>query len=295
MEFFRQAAAKDPTYAAAYAGLADGYSLLGRGPYDALPPHQAMAEARRLATKAIELDDSLAEAYTSLAFVKFAYEWNFTEAERLFRRALDLNPGYVTAHQWYSQFLMAAGRLDEALASMKRAQELEPLSPVIGAGLARCYYYLGQFDKAAEAYRNVLEMNSDYFVAHFGLGWVLVELRKYPQAVEEFKKAETLSGGSMLAPLATRGYAHAIAGSPAEARAVLKQLAALGSKRYVPSFYAAGIHAELGEQEEAYRFGKAAFDERCEYLVYAHRDPKLAKLLAEPRIGALMREHGLAR
>jgi TolB-like protein/DNA-binding winged helix-turn-helix (wHTH) protein/Tfp pilus assembly protein PilF len=293
--YFQQAIQKDPSYALAYSGLADAFALAGSAPYDAMPPVKAMTEAKKLASRAIQLDDRLAEAHTSLAYVLLSYDWNLPAAEKEFRRALELNPGYPTAHHWYAHYLLAAGKLEEALTEVKRAQELEPLSQIIGAGVGWCYYHMGRHDEAIGQYEKVLEMDPNYFVAHFALGLAYGQKGLHQQATDALQKAVDLSGGSLLGARIVLGETRARAGDQTWARQILKEFHLLvkANQRYVPALYLAGLHASLGERKEALEWAAKAFQERNDYLVYIRTDPKFDALRNLPGFSDLMRRSGL--
>src|SRR5437879_10950912 len=181
IQYFQEAIDRDPGYASAYAGLADSYSVMSG--FGVLPPRATLPRASAAALKALELDDTLAEAHTTLAGVLAAYDLDWPAAEREFRRALQLNPRYASAHHWYDlRYLAPMGRLDEAIAEMKRAQELDPLSPIISTNLGMAYYYARQYDQAMEQYRKTLEMDPNFIAATFRLIGIYEQEGKYQEA-----------------------------------------------------------------------------------------------------------------
>ncbi|MBA3651398.1 MAG: tetratricopeptide repeat protein [Chthoniobacterales bacterium] len=190
---YEKAIALDPDYALAYAGLADAYGALG-GVFGFVSPAETFPEARAAALKAIELDETLAEAHVALANYKLSYEWNWEEAEREFKRALELDPDNARAYNGYGSYLQARGRFEEAIAARRHAQKLDPLSPDLTANVGYPYYYAGQYDQAIACYRQALEMEPNYFWASLWLGQVLVQERKYDEAIVEINKAVSLSG-----------------------------------------------------------------------------------------------------
>jgi TolB-like protein/DNA-binding winged helix-turn-helix (wHTH) protein/Tfp pilus assembly protein PilF len=293
MELFERAIQKDPGYATAYAGLADSYALLPSNAVDAMPHHQAMPLAKTNAAKALALDDTLAEAHTSLAYARLSYDWDMPSAYKEFLRAIELNPGYETAHHWYAHYLLAMGRLDDALVEMKRAQSLDPFSPSINVGVGWCLYYAKQYDQAIAQYRKALAMAPNFFFAHCAVGLAYQKKGLHSEAIAEFQKAVDLSGGNAMS-LLTLGHAYAVAGRKDEARQQLQKLAALSQRQYVPALYFAFIYGSLGETDRAFEWVKKACDERSEYLVNLKVDPSLDDIRSDPRFPALLRRVGLA-
>lgn len=278
VEHFRRALDLDPTYAAAYAGLADAYSVLGNYRYGSLPAEECMQRARAAAQKAVEVDDELAEAHASLALVK-AYQEHDTEgAEREYRRAIELNPSYATAHHWYSDFLATLGRTDEALAEASRAAELDPLSPIISTTVGERLFFARDYERAAERLRRTLELDPDFIQARFFLGLVYVRQGRRAAAVAELRRARQLAGGDARVAAALV-QAYALTGRKSEARRLLEELAAAGAD-VAPSDMAL-VHASLGEREQAYEWLTKARDR-------ARTNPEAANMLkADPRLDAL--------
>jgi len=289
IEYARQAIAEDPSYALAYAGLADSYALLGSLPTDALPRGEAMARAKEAAHKALALDETLAEAHTSLAFVLMHYDWNWPESEREFRRAIELNPSYPTAHQWYAFHLTAQRRHDEAIAEIRRAQQLDPLSLIINTDRAEMYYYARRYDEAVAYARKTLEIEPDFPLAHNVLGWTLLQQGQYDTAIDEFRRAA--QGG----PEATHGvaYAFAASGRRAEARRVLREIERLSRQRYGLMLELAVPRAALGEADEAFEWLERAYSERDGGLILLSAAPFWDPIRADPRFADLARRIGL--
>ena len=279
--YFRQAIAADPTYAPAYSGLADSYSLLGSIGTDGMPPHQAMPAAKSAARKAIELDPELAEGHISLAYVKLSYDWDLDGAAREFSRAFELNPNSATAHHWYSHYYMAAGDLAKASRQMQEAVRLEPLSPSINIGVGWCLYYSRKYDEAIAQYRLVAEMDPTLPMAHQTLGMAYEQKGLRDQAIEEFRRAAAFSANSP-ASVAALASALAAAGRTAEARTELARLEQLSRTRYVPAFYFASIHHAMGDLAKTLEFGWKAVGERCDYLMYLRVEPRVGKLAGHP-------------
>jgi tetratricopeptide (TPR) repeat protein len=294
LQFFRQAAEKDPGYALAYVGLADSYSILASFGYDAMPPREAMPQAKAAARKALELDAELGEAHVSLAQVLAGYDWDFPAAEREHKRAIELNPGYPTAHHFYAVHLMAMGRLEEALAEERRALELDPLSLIIRHNVARALFYARRYDEAAAEERKLLELDPNFYIAHFVLGSMLLETGHKEEAIAEFRKALELSRGAFL-PLANLGYAQGATGNRAEAMKILERLTKLSKQRYIPAYYFAMVYAGLGEKDQAFAWLEKAYQERSDFLLFMKVGRFMEPLHADPRFADLLRRIGLAQ
>jgi serine/threonine-protein kinase len=292
IEYFKRAIEKDSNYAPAYSGLADCYWLLNV--YNVGPATASSRQAREAATKALALDETLAEAHASLASVSYRYDWNWAEAEQHFKRAIQLNPDYATAHQWYSAMLAASGRFDEANAEAKRAHELEPFSLTINSDLGRHLYYARQYEPALAAYRQTLAMDHNYMRAHIELGNVLAQTGKFDEAITELQQALTLDKESINA-LDGLGYAYAVAGQKSKAQQVIEQLNDLAKRRYVSPYHLAVIYAGLGEREQALDQLEKAADERFNWLVFLRVEPQFDSLRSEPRYAALVQRMGLSQ
>ena len=234
IEYFERALQKDPRYAPAYSGLADCYWLLNV--YNVGPSPQWSAKARAAATQALALDESLAEAHASLASVSYRYDWSWAEAEQHFKRALELNPNYPTAHQWFSAMLAAMGRADEANAEARKAHNLEPFSLTINSDLGRHLYYARQFEQALATHRKSLEMDQKFPRAHVEIGYVLLQQKQPENALKEFQQALALDKDRLDA-LAGLGYAYAAAGQKQQATQVVEQLSELAKRRYVSPYH----------------------------------------------------------
>ncbi len=287
IEYFQQSIAIDPSYAQAYAGLADSYALLPLN--TTIPSREALPKAKAAATKALELDDRLAEAHASLAYVKYQFDGDWPGAEREFKRAIELNPNYATAHHWYSNYLSVSERHPEAIAEMKLAQELEPLSLVMNAGVGWAYYYARQYDQAIEQFRKTLELDPNFNRAYTGLGVVYEQKGMHSEAVAALQRARDLSGGSPLI-VAFLGHAYATAGKRSEARAVLSELKELSARGYLSSpYYTAMIYAGLGERDQALQWLEKAHKDRSSGLVWLRTHPVWDNLRADPRFDDLMR------
>ena len=291
--YFQQAIQKDPSYALAYSGSADAYALLGSSGYDVLPPLEAKAKAATLVAQALKLDDTLPEAHTSLGYLKLSYDWDFAAAEREFKRAIDLNPGYPTAHHWYAHYLLSKGQMDQALVEMKRAQELEPLSLILNTGVGWCLYYARRYDEAIEQFRDVFQMEPNFVPAQFALAMTYMQKGSTREAIAEWQKLNTAYAGHVPLPLAGLGVAQANAGNRREAQNVLNQLRAMSAQRYVPALYPALIHSALHDDKQALNWAQKALDERPEYLIYLRVEPAFERLRADPQFQSLAHRAGL--
>ena len=288
LNFYSQAIEIDPNYALAYAGLADSYNLLGS--YGFWPLKDSHPKARAAAEKALELDGNLAEAHASLATVIADYYWEWSEAEKHFKRAIDLNPNYAVARYWYSQHLSRMGYLDEAVDEARRAQALDPLSSSADAHVGLALYRARRFDDAAAELRKAIEFNPNGIDAHIFLGFVYVQQVKSDEALFEFQTVVQLSerNPSMLALL---GYGYASAGRPVEARAILKKFELEGLP--VTQIEIAMIYMALGEKDKAFEWLEKAFEERAWQLGFLKVEPIFDPLRDDLRFNELMRRVNL--
>ncbi|MGH9364573.1 MAG: protein kinase domain-containing protein [Thermoanaerobaculia bacterium] len=289
IEYFSRAIEADPEYALAYAGLADGYNILGF--YTVLPAREAFPKAKAAASKALEIDGSLAEARASLAYARHYYDWDWAEAEREYRRAIELNPGYPTVHSFYANCLTTMGRHEEALAESGRAQELDPLSLIITTGGGWMYYFARRYDDAMRQIQKALEMDATFVPAHWFLGLAYEQKGMDRDAVEELRKAVEFSGGGTLM-MAALAHAHAAFGRRSEAEKMIGELEALSAKKYVSPYYVALIHAALGDPDSAFRCLEKAYEERSHGLTFLKVDPQVDPLRSDPRYQDLLRRVG---
>ena len=290
--YFRQAVEKDPSYALAYSGLADSH--IGTAFYHYAAPQLVMPLARTAALEALEIDPSLAEAHTSLAHLKANYEWDWAESERLSRRAIALQPGYATAHQWFGIHCLAPmGRLEEAIAETRSARQLEPLSAVFNAFVGATLFFARRYDEAIDEFRRTIEIHPDFGVAHWYLGRAYLQKGRHQEAIAELREAVTLSGGSPLMK-GTLGVGYALAGDRTAAKETLTELEALRAESYASALDIADIHAALGDREQAFRWLGQAEAERSFHLIYLKVWPELDPLRADPRFQALVLRLGLS-
>jgi len=284
IEAYEQAIAKDPTYAAAYAGLADCLSALSA--WGVVPANEGCVKAKVVAEKALELDHSSGEAHTSVAFAAM-YNFDFLTAQREFERSIELNPRYATAHHLFGFYLGAIGRYEEAYTEIQRAIRLDPLSPIINAMLGYIYIYAHRYDQAVAQFSKTLELDANSSWVHGGLGWAYRCKSLYEPAIVAGQKAVELWPGA--SPTAWLGEAYAAAGYRDEALKILEQLKALSTQRYVTPYGIARVHAARGEKDEALRWLQNAYRQRAEWMVLLRVDPCLDELRPDPRFQDLLR------
>jgi TolB-like protein/Tfp pilus assembly protein PilF len=291
LQYFQQALEKDPNYARAHAGVADCYNLLGFYAY--LPPHVAFPAARDAALSALEIDESLDEAHTSLGFVKLYYDWDARGAAAEYRRALELNPNSPQANHWYSSALHVLGRSDEAIAHVERAVAIDPLSVMENAGLAWSLLSARRYAEARERLQRAIELDPDFAIAHWLLGETYALDNRVPESLSYFQRAVELSGESLwfVPPLA---WAHGLNGDALRAREILAELSERSNREYVSPFGFALIHEGLGEKDQTLDLLELAFDERNPNMISLHYYPVWDDLRSEPRFIALVERIGLA-
>jgi tetratricopeptide (TPR) repeat protein len=288
--YFDRALARRPDHALSHVGLADAYIVLGDQGH--LPPAEAMPKAEAAARRALELDASSAEAQTSLAMVKAIYKWDWSGADQDFRRAMDLNPSYATAHHWYAHLLRAAGRFDEAVAETRLALSLDPLSLIINSNAASALFYAGRYDEAARQYRKTLEMDPRWAPAHWGLGRTLLAQGYVAEALAEHEKAAELAKRDA-GYLATLAHAYASAGRLEEARRLLAEIDEQAKTRYVAFYDRALVAAGFGDRDAALALLEKACAARESSLRQLRVDERLAALRSESRFQDLARRVGL--
>jgi len=291
IEYFQLAIEKDPNYALAYAGLADCYSIIGSAIVGTVPSQDVAPKAKAAAVKALQLDDTLAEAHTSLATVRFNYDWDWAGAAGGFQRSIELNPSYATAHQRYSLYLMAMGRTNESLAQMTRARELDPLSISMNFSLGWRLYMARKYDQAIEQLQNTLEMDPNFALPRMVLGQAYEQKHAYPKALAELQQAVSISHDSpqMLGAL---GHTYGASGNRSEAKKVLAKLMEQSKKQYVSPFYVAIVYVGLAENDKAVDWLEKAYMDRSNAIVFSKVDPQLDALRSTPRFQSLL--HRLA-
>ena len=291
IEHFQQAIDLDPVYALAYTGLADCYAVLGT--FGGQEPRAAFPKAKAAAARALEIDPTLAEAHTSSAFVTQLYDWDWPRAEEAYARAVELNPAYATAYFWHATLLAALRRRDEAIAEIKRALELDPLSLPINTYTGWAYYFAREYEEAVKQYLRTLEMDENFVQAKWRLGLAYAQKGMHEEAIKDLREGLALSEDNTLI-LGALGYAYAAAGRSDEAREVLSELDRLSARRYVSPYQRATVHAGLGEKEEALRWLEQAYDERSGLLIYLNVEPVFDSLRSAHRFADLLRRIGLA-
>lgn len=280
IDFFGQAIMRDQDYALAYAGLADCYLLLNV--YNVTSADESFPKAEAASRKALSINESLAEAHTSLAFVTYRYHLKWAEAEQHFKKAIALNPSYATAHQWYAGYLAAVGRLDEAVVAGKTAHELEPFSLTIYSDYIRDLYYAGRLDEAREESLKLVELDPNFARAHYELGLVLEEQGRLDEAISEFKIGLKYLPDNVAA-LTALGHAQARAGRRAEAEKIIDRIEEQSKQVYVSPFQTAVIYAGMDERKQALDLLEKARDERFNWIPFIKVDPVLKNLRSEPR------------
>jgi len=290
LAYFKEAIEEDPKYAQAYSGLADTYALLGDWQYAVMTPKEAFPDAKSAALKALELDSGLGEAHNSLAFVLDGFDWDFDAAGKEFRRAIELNPGYATAHHWYAWHLSLLGRFDEAIAEMKKAQNLDPLSLIINADLAELLVLAHHYDDSIAQSRKTIEMDPNFALAHNQLAQAYLQKHVYDQAVIELKKAVQLSGDSPTC-IANLARAYVASGKRSEAEKLLGDLKKRSSAAYSNAPEIAIVYVSLGDSDQAMNWLEKGYEERFNPGVLLR--PGFDPLRSDSRFQNLLRRIGL--
>ena len=290
-EQFQAAKDKDRNYALAYSGLADCYLLLEE--YAGTPISETLPKARAAAQRAVDIDDSLAEAHTSLAKAR-QHSWEWPSAETEYRRAIGLNPKYPTARQWYSGLLIDRGRLDEALMQIKAAQELDPVSPIIIGNVGYTYFLKGDLAAAQSEYNKLIEQDPTFPVGHAVLGLLYLKQARSEEAIAELQKAVKFSGRSGHA-LSALGYAYAVSGKHKEARLIIQELETKYQQKKTSATNLAGVFAGLEEKDQAFTWLEKDFQARSYELTRLASEPLFDTLRSDPRYANLLQRMGLAR
>lgn len=284
LEYFREAIKLDPGFAEAYVGIADSYATLGL--YSVLPPKEAFPAAKSAATRALQMDDTLAAAHATLGFIYFYYEWNPSASADEFQRAVTENPHYAMAHSWYAESLAAKGQYREAIAEAQQALQDDPLSMIVGSNAGWTYALAGQYNRAAETLKKAIEIDPSFPRTHFRLGQIYEQQGQAELAIPEFEKAVQLAGedpyyeGSL-------GHAYGISGNTHQARLILEKLQARARQQYVPPYAIGLVYAGLGEQNQAFQWLQKAADDRSTSMVFLRSDPELAGLRTDSRFASL--------
>jgi TolB-like protein/DNA-binding winged helix-turn-helix (wHTH) protein/Flp pilus assembly protein TadD len=290
LAYFNQAIEENANYAQAYSGLADTYALLGDWQYAVMTPREASPKAKAAALKAVELDSALGEAHNSLAFMLDGFDWDLDSGGKEFRRAIELSPSYATAHHWYAWHLALLGQYDEAIAEMKKAESLDPLSLIINADLAELLVLAHSYDEAIEQSRKTIEMDPNFAMAHNQLAQAYLQKHMYDQAIAELQKAVQLSGGSPTC-IANLARAYSLSGNKSEAMKLLNDLKSSSTARYSHASEVAAIYASLGDKDEAMVWLQKGYAERFNPGVLIR--PGFDPLRTDPRFQDLVRRVGL--
>lgn len=287
IELFEEALRIDPSFPLPHTGIADSYYLLGD--YSYLPPEESIVKAKVSALRALSLDDRLSEAHTSLAYAQFLYDWDWDGAETSFKRAIELNPNYATAHQWYGELLLAMGRTDEALERMEAARDCAPLSPALIAVNCWMLYVARQPDRSLDECVNALEMDRDLYVAHFWIGQIKETKGDIEGAIKDYEKAIELSPSNSEV-MASLGHALAKTGRTERARNILAELTTPQPDIYVSSYLKALIHIGLGETGIALKMLEQGMEERARAMPFLRVDPMMDSLRAEKQFNTILKQ-----
>jgi tetratricopeptide (TPR) repeat protein len=291
IEHFEAAVRADPTYAPAYAALADSYNQLGTVMLGAEPPSVMRPRAAEAAIRALQIDPDLAEAHATLGFVKH-YDWQWAEAERELRRALELNPSYALGHIWYANFLICRKRLDEAVAEVRKAEELDPLSMVVLTNVGWTLAFTGRLQEAIDHYHKALALDRDYVQAHWRLGDAYARMNRLDDAIREIETTVALTHRSP-SSLAWLAQVYGQAGRRREAEALLAELRAVAARRYVSPQGISVLYFTLGDRDRGFQWLEKAYEERSNGIAYLAVEPLLEPWRGDPRYRDLMHRVGL--
>ena len=286
LDYFQQAVDLDPGYALAHVGIAD--TFIFRGWYSVLAPKDTFPKAKAAVLKALQFDESLAEAHTSLAHIHFEFDHDWEAARKEYARAIELNPRYPTAHHWYGGFLSAMGEHQEGMMQAERARELDPLSLIINTWIGLRHYFAGRYEVAIKEYHKALELGPNFAPGHWHLGWAYEQTGQNDEAIAEAQRAIEISQGNPLY-IASLGHAYAKTGNEEEARTVLEQLEQESVTRHVSAYHVAVIYAALGDTDKAFERLEGALEERSPWIGYMKVDPRVDPLRADPRFDELLR------
>ncbi|MHC4174948.1 MAG: tetratricopeptide repeat protein, partial [Planctomycetota bacterium] len=291
IDYFEQAIEKDADYALAYAGLASSYSLLPL--YSSLPLKEYVQKGKEAALTALQIDETLPEAHASLGFIKTWHDWDWEEGEREFKRAIELNPGYASAYQWYSENLMFRGRFNEAFKKMEKALELDPVSVVINKDLGTLCFYAGRFDRAIEMSKKTIEMDPSIMYAHLHIGAAYLGKSMYEEALIEFQREREVSKGLHAWSEAWAALTYMQMGEPDEAQKVLDKLLERSEQRNISPFILGCLHFALGNNDEGFKLSDKAFKENDPWLSWLKVSPLLDSIRSDPRYIALLKKMNL--
>jgi tetratricopeptide (TPR) repeat protein len=287
IDYFNQAIAVDSNYALAYAGLADSYALLSG--YGILSPTEGFPKARVAALRALQMDEELAEAHTSLAFVSIGYDKDWATAGREYKRATELNSNYITAHHWFAEFLSALGRHDEAIAEIRRAIEIDPVSPIVNADAGEILCFARRYDEAIAQLKNTLELEPNFIQAHRFLALAYLQKGMHEESIAELKRAVEISNRNSVI-LALLGHSYASSGNKHQAEKILEELKALSTKQYVSPHEFGVIYIGLGDHDRAFEFLRKAVEQRTGTLAFIKVNPVYDKLRSDSRFTELLQQ-----
>ncbi len=289
IEYYGAAIEKDPNYALAFSGLANCYARLGNS---YLPPHEAYPKAKTYAAKALELDDTLAEAHTSMGVIRLLYDWNWAEGEKEIKRALELNPNFAHAHDFHAVYLEVTGRLDEARTAMKRALELDPLSLQINTAVGENAYYERQYDEAVAQLEKAIDLEPRFYRAYLLLGNAYLQKKMYREAIETFQKGMTEAQRHPQL-VSSLGRAFALSGERDKAQKTLAELREMSKQKYISPYLFAVVYDGLGDKEQTFAWLEKAYQDRSFWLIWLKVEPRFDSLRDDPRFVDLLRRIGL--
>jgi TolB-like protein/Tfp pilus assembly protein PilF len=290
LELFEQALDKDPSYALSHAGVAECYNMMGF--WGVAAPHEVSPKAKAAASMALEIDENLAEGHAARGWAQFAYDWNWGGAEKELQRAIELNPGYATAHQWYSHLLVYQGRIEEALAEVERTLVLDPLSLIMNSNAAYIHILAHRFEEAEEKVRSAIELEANFAPSQLFLGRVYEQTGRIEEALDAFRKAVAISG-EVARFLSGLGHGYAVAGQCAEAQKVLEKLVEMARQHYVSAYDFAVVYAGLGNSESVFGWLEKAYEERSTWLALVNADSRFDPYHSNPRFQQLVARLGL--
>ncbi|HMG75564.1 MAG TPA: protein kinase [Pyrinomonadaceae bacterium] len=291
IDYFRQAIEKDPNYALAYTGLADCYSFLSS--QGIRPPGDVFPLAKQAAGKAIEIDNSLSEAHTSLAYVKLYYDWDWVGAEQEYKKAIDLNPNYATPHHGYAYLLISSGRTEAAIAEIKKAEEIDPLSLIFQTDHGEYYYFARRPDEAIAQLKKAIDMDPSFVRAHWLLGRALIQKGRCDEGIDEALKAQRMVPA--IEGLGWLAQEYAACGRKPEAQKAMSELLELSKDHYVSPHWFSAVQASLGNKDEAFKWLDQALDGRFGPLIYLKVNPIWDPLRSDPRFAERLRRVGLSQ
>lgn len=291
--YFEKAIQYDSTFALAYSGLADAYTLIGAAGYGIIPIEEAIAKANQNVMTALEYDENLAEAHASLAYIKFRLEWKFDEAEDEFKKAINLGPSYAQAHEWYALFLALRGRFPEALERMKLAYELNPLSTSVSNGMGRIYYFMGDFQKALDQFGNTIKMDPNYAEAYFSLGMTHTAMAEYKKAMQEIEKAVNLSNRRLII-LSDLAYVYVMTGEKVKAAEIIKEFDERSKTENISPFLYVPYYIGLKDYKRVFELFEKAYEEKFGLMLYIKADHMFGgEIRKDPRYIDLIKRIGL--